>query len=141
MAQPTLTAQTLNCLVASRDIALDNVRFYERLYDDLEDTVERDNIGRAMAQKHSFIGAVEAILTNHDMAVDKVSITPTRESRDGVLECIDSGEHLLHEERFYASLESCVEGVEDDLTTELLNHHMKAAELAVSAIKASSLNI
>lgn len=141
MTDATLTPEALESLRLSRGVALENLRFYECLYDDLEDTVERDKIGRAMAQKQSFIGAVDAILKNHDVSVPRPpSITPVSDCED-ILKDIETGEHLEHEERFCSAVEACINVIDDKLTTELLDHHLRAAEIAMSAIKATSLKI
>ena len=141
MTEATLTPKALESLRVCRGVALDNLRFYECLYDDLEQTLERDKIGRAMAQKQSFIGAVDAILNNHDVAVPQSpTITPINEYGN-ILKDIETGDHLELEERFCATVQICIDDVNDELTTELLTHHLKAAEIALSAIKATSLKI
>lgn len=141
MTEATLKTETLDCLIECRDIALNNLKFYEGLYDDLKDTVERDNIGSAMEQKHAFIGAVTAILKNHDVVVARAEFRPSDvNSGDGAKDIV-AGQHLVLEERFYSALETCLSGVECELTVELFNHHLRAAELAVAAIKATSLKI
>lgn len=136
-----MTATALRKLKASRLVAMDNLEFYELLYDDMEDTVERDNIGRAMAQKQSYIGAIEAILKNHEISVLGRTISALADDEGDVLQDTEAGEHLTQEERFYASVQACMSEIEDELTVELLNNHLKAAELAVTTIKATSLII
>ena len=141
MTEAPLGPKALKSLRASRGVALDNLRFYECLYDDLEEGVERDKIGRAMAQKQSFIGAVDAILNNHDVsAPQSPAITPVNNCGD-ILKDIETGEHLRHEERFFSALQGCVTDIDDEVTVELLNHHLRAAEIALSEIKATSLKI
>ena len=141
MTEATLTPGALESLRLSRGVALENLRFYECLYDDLEDTVERDKIGRAMAQKQSFIGAIDAILKNHDVSVPQSPpITPVSDCGD-ILKDIETGEHLEHEERFCSAVQSCMAVIDDVLTIELLNHHLRAAQIAMAAIKATSLKI
>lgn len=141
MTKANLENEVLDKLKTCRSIALDNLKFYECLYDSLEDSSERDNIGRAMAQKHSFVGAVDAILNNHAIDVPDTSITaPANDCRD-VLKDIETGEHLEQEERFYGAVQACIHVVSDNLTIDLLKHHLEAAELALATIEATSLKI
>ena len=141
MAEASLTPNTLNKLRESRRVALDNLKFYECLYDDMEDSPDRTSIGQAMAQKQSYIGAVDAILKNHDVSVLDVPLTPPANDCKDILSEVEVGEHLAQEQRFYNVLLSCMDTLEDELTTQLLSDHLEAAELAVKAIKETSLKI
>ena len=142
MTQAPLTSETLSCLKLCRGVAIDNLRFYEKLYDGLdEDTTERDSIGQALAQKQSFIGAANAILNNHDIDVASVPLTEPLDCDGDVLKEIETGEHLKQEERFCSALQSCTDLVDDEIISELLEHHFEAAKIAVAALKSTSLKI
>lgn len=142
MTEAPLTSESLNCLKVCRGVAIDNLRFYEKIYDGLgEGTTERDSIGRAMAQKQSFIGAVDAILSNHDIEMSIVPVTTPADGNADILGGVEPGEHLEQEERFCSALQSCIDKADDDLTIELLNHHFEAAKIAVTALKSTSLKI
>ena len=141
MVEASLTTKTLNRLRESRRVALDNLKFYECLYDDMEDSPDRTSIGQAMAQKQSYIGAVDAILKNHDISVLDTPLNPPANDCADLLGEVEMGDHLAQEERFCNVLLSCMDTSEDELTTQLLSDHLKAAELAVQAIKETSLKI
>ena len=141
MTEPFLSPLGLNKFEKSRDVAIENLTFYACLFDSLEEGLERDSIGQAMAQKQAFIGAVEAILTNHEVSFSEAPPAKAANDCSKVLGDIDLGDHLAQETKFHAAVKGCRAEVDDELTLELLNHHMKAADLAVSAIKATSLKI
>jgi len=141
VVEASLTTKTLNRLRESRRVALDNLKFYECLYDDMEDSPDRTSIGQAMAQKQSYIGAVDAILKNHDISVLDTPLNPPANDCADLLGEVEMGDHLAQEERFCNVLLSCMDTSEDELTTQLLSDHLKAAELAVQAIKETSLKI
>lgn len=93
-----------------------------------------------MVQKQSFIEAIEAILQNH-------GINLSEDNFDTEVDCGESlqdpqlGEHLMQETRFTEIIQKCVTLTDDELTIGLLNDHLKAAELAVTSIKSTSLKI
>ena len=141
MTEAVLKPRALRELRSSSIVALENLEFYKRLYDDMEVTPERDAIGQAMAQKQSYIGAIEAILNNHEISIPDRPISPAANDSKNVLRDTDTGEHLSQEERFAVAVMACLAEVDDKLTVDLLNHHLKAAEIAVATIKSSSLKI
>ncbi len=140
MTDANLDKQTLGRLKTCRSVALDNLWFYNCLYDDMGACTDRERIGRAMAQKQSFIGAVDAILANHGIDLKKPETDPANDCRD-MPQQISPGDHLEQETGFHHALQDCLSCVNDTLTEDLLNHHLKAAELAMTAIKSTSLKI
>lgn len=141
MTEAALKPKALSKLKASYTAALDNLDFYKRLYDEMADMPERDAIGQTMAQKQSYIEAVEAILKNHEVFVLKRPISLRASDTACVVKDTEAGEYLVQEDRFYATVQEAISEIEDELTIDLLNHHLKAAELAVATIKATSLII
>jgi len=141
MTEALLTPIALSKLKKSRSVALENLKFYECLYDGLDESSERETIGQAMAQKQSYIGAVAAILKNHEVIVsDSPAAAPSGVDKETSAE-IETGEHLIQEEHFTSAIKSCLADIDDKLTIELLSDHLNAAEIAVSTIKSTSLKI
>ncbi len=140
MTSPKLSIEALSHIRLSRKIAIENLDFYTCLYDSLESSSEKDHVGQAMVQKQSFIEAIEAILQNH-------GINLSEDDFDTEVDCGESlqdpelGEHLMQETRFTEIIQKCVTLTDDELTIGLLNDHLKAAELAVTSIKSTSLKI
>jgi len=100
VVEASLTTKTLNRLRESRRVALDNLKFYECLYYDMEDSPDRTSIGQAMAQKQSYIGAVDAILKNHDISVLDTPLNPPANDCTDILSGVEMGDHLAQEERY-----------------------------------------
>ena len=141
MTTARLPDVALKKLKASHSIAVGNLEFYTCLYDALDNAPEREHVGQAMAQKQSFMGAVEAILQNHGVDVLDNSKPLAGDDCDSILEDPELGEHLVQEDMFSKALEGCITSLEDELTIGLLKDHLKAAELAVASIKSTSLKI
>ena len=99
-------------------------------------------VGRAMAQKQDFISAVEVILKNYR---PKPGIIPEFfAANDSAVPCSSAGESLRqleHEALFRDALALCLDKSDDNMLSELLSHHLEAADIAVSAIKSTSLNL
>lgn len=142
MTRAPLSAESLVGLTICRGVAIASFNLYEEIYDQLdEDTVERESVGRAMAQKTSFIGAVDAILSNHTEEVPKTPVFKPGYHGNSILDEVSPGEHLAQERRFLDALNHCIDTVEDDLTIDMLKDHLEAAKIAVSVLKATSLKI
>lgn len=115
--------------------------FYECLYDSLEDSADRDTIGRALAQKHAFVSAADAILKNHDVRKSKMANIVAAN------DCIDfdakafGGEHLKQENMFQSSLSKCLATCLDNNVSELIEHHLSAAKIGLAAVKSTSLKL
>ncbi|WP_026941792.1 hypothetical protein [Hellea balneolensis] len=120
---------------------MENLEFYSCLYDGLDNTSEKDHVGQAMAQKQSFIGAVEAILQNHGINLSAGNNSSDEEDCEDVLQDPELGEHLIQENRFSEAVKSCIGLLDDEVTIGVLNDHLDAAELAVTSIKSTSLKI
>lgn len=141
MTDPNLGNQTLSALEACRVIALENIAFYKRVYDDIKKSPDRDAMGRAMGQKHSFVGSVEAILTNHGISFENTNALKPANDCNQTLRSPHSGRYLEREEAFKMSLENCLKVTNDELLIELLQDHLEAADIEMAAIKATSLKL
>lgn len=142
MTEADLTTKTLNALEDCRSTALNNISFYESFYDELDDGPDKDVMGRVMAQKQSFVGAVDAVLSNHEINSDETQQNKPANDCDSIIECgSELGQHLKQEVKFQAALEKCISLTNDEVLEDLLNHHLEAAEIAITAIKSTSLKI
>lgn len=141
MSKDTLNRTVLSKLDAATLVAHRNLEFYERIYDALIDSRNRDIVGQAMAQKRTFVDAMTLVMKNnkysttpaataaHKMGVPKADAPPT------------VGHYLIEEDAFRAVLTDCLTLNLDEELSELLIHHMEAANIAVEAIKSTSLKI
>lgn len=142
MTDADLTTKTLNALEDCRLTALDNISFYESFYDALEDGSDKEVMGRVMAQKQSFVGAVDAVLSNHEINPDEPLQNMPANDCDNIIEnSSELGQHLKQEAKFQAALAKCISLTSDEVLEALLNHHLEAAEIALNAIKSTSLKI
>ena len=106
MTEASLDKKTLLELKNSRSLAVENLAFYNCLYDDLKEGPSRDAIGSAMAQKQSFIGAIDAILKNHDIdPIEPEKYQAANDCQDTLN--IEVGHHLKQEEAFQKALSDC----------------------------------
>lgn len=138
MTDAVLSPDVLKCLELCRSTAVENLAFYECLYDSLQDSNDRDAIGQAMVQKQSFLGAMDAIFNNHGMTYHGEKAA---NDCNEVLDITARGEHLNQEKSFQNALKAALSECDDEQLVDLLNDHYAAAELAFSAIKATSLKL
>lgn len=99
-------------------------------------------IGRAMAQKQDFISAVDVVLNSYEIedSQKQVSVAANDHSHSDINTSEDLS-HLEQEELFKDALSQCLKDTEDEALHELLSHHLEASELAVNAIKSTSLKL
>ena len=141
MTEPCLTRHSLVCLERCYEMAAESFTYYECLYDEADDSPDRDILGRAMAQKQDFMSATAAIFKNHDFKSSKLDApVPANDCRQ-TLKGKSDGAHLEHEESFLDTMRDCMLTIHDDTISELLEHHLDAAQIALKAIKGSSLKI
>lgn len=95
----------------------------------------------AMTQKEAFLGAIDAILNNHNVSVANGRWQDAEYSCDDIMSAENSGYHLEQEEAFQTAIQGCITATNDEPLSELLSHHLEAADIALTAIKASSLKL
>jgi len=137
-----MTPETLKKLALCQTIARDNLSYYGSIFDTIREGADRDMVGRAMAQKQDFISAVEVILNKCRAGSGKdLELLAANDSGAPSVDAAEELRQLEHEAMFRDALASCLEKSQDDALSELLSHHIEAAEIAVSAIKSTSLNL
>ena len=141
MVDATLSLRTLRALKMCRLVALDNLSFYEGAYYATDPGPDKDAIGRAMAQKQAFLSAIDAIMMNH--GVDLKNHTRSSAANDYNDDSIwtEVGEHLKQEEKFQDALLNCLDNSDDEILTAVIEDHLEAADIAVTALKATSLKL
>lgn len=139
MSQDRLSLDILRQIDKCALIAHDNLVYYENVYDVLEDSDDRDIIGQAMAQKRSFVDAMQVVLKSHDYIA-----TTAPNNSQAAKTCSDNAEqsqYIVQEDSFTAAMSECLTLIRDQEFSELLLHHLNAAQLASEAIKSSSLKL
>jgi len=137
-----LESSDLAFLIECRRVALENLNFYEPIYDQVPRDDDRAIIGGAMAQKRAFIEATEAIISSQDAEAEKLS---TRDVKVAGLPQSENNPNLRetkrfwkmiydHEARFISALVRTHDQIKDKTTRDVLNHHIKACQLALDAM-------
>jgi hypothetical protein len=141
MSDAGLNRNILDALGVCRLTAEENLLFYQGYYDATDDGPDRETIGRVMAQKQSFIDAIDAVLSNHEIDCAKLKhLEAANDCLSADLDEIASlGQHLNQEASFQQAVEHCIDISSDAGLEELLHHHLEAADIALKALKTSSL--
>lgn len=159
MTQDRLSQNILRQIDKCSVIACKNLAFYENIYDVLIESDDRDIIGQAMAQKRSFVDAMQTILKSHHYAATPISYNDNSNIKcgendragsdkahlnkplSGVPEHAEQSQYIVEEELFTAAVSECLTLTFDQEFSDLLLHHLDAAQLASEAIKSSSLKL
>jgi hypothetical protein len=140
MTSDTISPRHLSHLALCRLIARENLDYYEGVFESLSNGPDRDMIGRAMAQKQDFISAADVLLNAHES--EAAQAQTSQAANDHRRTSAEDGlRHLEHEEHFKDALSECLDKTDDEALRELLSHHLDASELAVNAIKTTSLKL
>lgn len=94
-----------------------------------------------MAQKQAFLSAIDAVMANHGIDLGKTAKPDAANDCEDAGEYTEIGEHLKQEERFRSALLKCRDVADDDILAGVLSDHLEAAEIAVAALKSTSLKL
>jgi len=131
-----------NHLARCRSVARENLIYYETIFESIKEGPDKDMIGRALAQKQDFISAVDVVLNAYEVDESQTQVTwaANDHSYSEIINCEDL-RLLKQEELFKDTLSQCLNHMDNEGLRELLSHHLEASELAVSAIKSTSLKL
>lgn len=144
MSDPDLTAADISYLSDCRLIASENYAFYEKMYDMITPHVDKDILGRVMAQKKDFIDAVTMLVSSFGQTTsisgprtqELVLSLPANDVKPGSNQDLNAMINL-HETRFDKAMRLTLEQVKDEMTLEVLKHHRDAATIANLAMTES----
>lgn len=148
MSAHDLTPEDMSYLGDCRLIAAENYAFYERIYTAKSFLVDKEIVGRVMAQKKDFIDAISSLMENTE--IEDVA-TEVPETQDLVLTLPSNDQFVLdtdslhkfvlsHEDKFDQALRRTLENVSCGSIKELLGHHLEAARLALQALGPDEAN-
>ncbi len=142
MSDKNSNRQVINSLARCRSVARENLNFYEAIFESIKDGSDRDMIGRAMAQKQDFISAVDVVLNSYEIEKSrKQASVAANDHSHSEIKTSEDIRQLEQEVLFKDALSHCLNQTDDEALRELLSHHLEASELAVSAIKSTSLKL
>lgn len=139
MSQDRLSLDILRQIDKCSLIASRNLVYYENVYDKLEDSDDRDIIGQAMAQKRSFVDAMQVVLNSHDYPA--TTAPNNRQTDETGADYTRQSQYIVQEDLFTSAMSECLTLIGDQEFSDLLLHHLNAAHLASEAIKSSSLKL